>query len=570
MAFGMLRGLAALVACTSILTADPAGAALAARSAPPSFQAPTLAAIAKLQRTGSIGRAEASADRATVARAVRLIDRLPRGRAQPVAAALGQVDAIATELTPPRALVLFGQLAVNNAWFARHGPPSPSSDVTDSQGVVYRYFPGTAFEFHPLANFTALNNDATSKNASATARLAAALEARGVPGPGGGTAWEYYFAFSGGSAPWISGFSQAIAAQAFARASKLLPSQASGLLAEANAAFRTIPGHLDERLAFGTWIKEYAFSRTAVLNAQLQTAISLASYASLSGNSEAQTLAASLRNAAARGLSRFDAGSWTYYSLAPRTLSPFSYQTYVVQLLQRLARTDSRFAPAAARFAGFARTPPLLRLANGASNTVEFWVSKPCSVRVTGLGQTRRLTVDGGWTTLLFTPMHAGVFPVELEATDWAGEHARAQALPIVEVVAQPEQPTVNDGGAAVAPAPEVGASHQNAAGDQSLEASDGRIAIGFPHSLSPDGPVRVRVSCGAACLYLVVLQRVYDRAPVLATRGALPAGTGAIVELARGPIDPGMYRFVVWVVLRADPSTMLVERGSTLTRALR
>ena len=42
--------------------------------------------------------------------------------------------------------------------------------------------------------------------------------ARGVPEAERGTGWEYYFDYGGGRAPWLSGFAQAVAAQAFARA----------------------------------------------------------------------------------------------------------------------------------------------------------------------------------------------------------------------------------------------------------------------------------------------------------------------------------------------------------------
>jgi hypothetical protein len=236
-----------------------------------------LRAIARLELRGRIDRVEATADRSAVDRAVRLIDRLPASRGGPVTSALAQVVAVAGRLTAPRALALFGQLTVNDDWFARHGPPPAETDVSDADGVVYRYFPGSGFEFHPLANFGALNAATTSKNVSATRMLAAALVARGVPEASGGIGWEYYFDYQGGRAPWLSGFAQAVAAQAFARAAKLLPSEAQRLLAEANAAYRSIPGRLDEHLRVGPWIKLYGFSREVVLNAQLQTAISLAS-----------------------------------------------------------------------------------------------------------------------------------------------------------------------------------------------------------------------------------------------------------------------------------------------------
>ncbi len=426
----------ALAVCGIVALA--VGPAPAARR-PPSAERVALAAITRLAGSGQLDAAEAGADRSAVARAARLADLLPPARAAPVASALAQVAAVAARLTAPRALALFGQLTVNDDWFARRGPPPAQTDVTDAEGVVYRYFPGAAFEFHPLANFTALNGDATSKNVAATTALAAALVARGIPADGG-IGWEYYFDFAGGRAPWLSGFVQAVAAQAFARAARLLPDETSELMAEADAAYRTIPHGLLQYPSAGPWIRLYGFNHDVVLNAQLQTAISLASYATTSGNAQAGALATSMRDAAARALPRFDTGYWTYYSLAGDP-SPLSYQTYVVQLLQTLARTDPRFAAAATRVAAYQTQPPQFRLAPGGVGEVEFWVSKPSSVRVSALGSVQRLAVDGGWHVVAWDPGHAGVYPVRLSATDWAGNSASGVALPIVRVVPPPPAP---------------------------------------------------------------------------------------------------------------------------------
>ncbi len=395
-------------------------------------------AVARLEAHGRIDRADAAFDRAAVTRAVRLIDDLPRSRGGPVARALAQLVTLAGRLSAPRALALFGQLTANDNWFALHGPPPNKTDITGADGIVYRYFSGACFEFHPLANFAALNALAASRNGQATGELAAALSARAVPQAGGGIGWEYYFDYAGGQAPWLSGFSQAVAAQAFSRAAAVVPSRGSELLREANAAFRTIPGRLVEHLSVGPWIRLYGFNHDVVLNAQLQTVISLAEYARAASNPSAARLAASLRGAAAKALGRFDSGYWTYYSLA-HDPSPIDYQEYVVQLLRTLSKSDPRFASAATRFATYQAQPPLFRLANAGGGSLEFWVSKPSTVRVSALGAVRELALDGGWHLVsLSLPGHAGIFPVRLEATDWAGNSASAEALPIVRVAAPP------------------------------------------------------------------------------------------------------------------------------------
>ena len=144
---------------------------------------------------------------------------------------------------------------------------------------MYRYFGGRCFEFHPLANFGALNARVARNDAEATKTLADALIARGVHEHGGGIGWEYTFPFAGGRAPWLSGMAQAVAAQAFARTAALVPEEASALMGQARAAYQAIPGRLLTSVAAGPWIRLYSFTSLPVLNAQLQAVISLASYA---------------------------------------------------------------------------------------------------------------------------------------------------------------------------------------------------------------------------------------------------------------------------------------------------
>ena len=169
---------------------------------------------------------------------------------------------------------------------------------------------------------------------------------------GGGIAWEYFFDYSGGRAPWLSGMAQAVAAQAFARTAALVPDQETALMREARAAYRAIPSHLLTSVAAGPWIRLYSFQSLRVLNAQLQAIVSLQSYATTAEDPDAAALAARMQRAAAATLPSFDTGYWTYYSL-PHETSPLDYQQFVVQLLKKLAPSDPRFADAATRFAAY-------------------------------------------------------------------------------------------------------------------------------------------------------------------------------------------------------------------------
>jgi hypothetical protein len=425
-----VRGLLIAIAAAGAVLAST-GTAQAAKPLP--AQKHALEAVSRALAAGKLDAASAAADRKEIARAAQLIRNLPSGRREHVGVALAQVAAFSGKLTAPRAVSLFGQLKENDDYFAKHYAPAPKTDVTDADGVVYRYFAGQCLEFHPLANFGQLNALVVRGDVDGTRRLADALVARGVYQSGGGIAWEYPFAFGGGRAPWLSGMAQAVAAQSFARAADLVPDETTALLREAHAAFSAIPSRLLTRVAAGPWIRLYSFQNLQVLNAQLQAVVSLATYAGDTEDAQAAALAAQMARAAASTLPQFDTGYWTYYAL-PRDPSPLDYQQYVVQLLKKLAPEDARFADAASRFATYEKQPPAFMLASAGVGEVRFWLSKPSSVQVvSSAGPQKRLSMTGGWHTLSWNlPKRPGIYPVQLNAVDWAGNKASFEPLPIV------------------------------------------------------------------------------------------------------------------------------------------
>ena len=264
-------------------------------------------ALAKLKKAPVDAPTKADA-RSQIARAAHLIRTLPNGRGYHVLVALQEAAGFRGAVTQPRALALYGALRANNDYFAAHWAPRDKTDVVGADGVVYRYFGGHCFRFHPLANFGVLNARAIAGDVEGTQELADALVARGVYQQGGGIAWEYDFPFGGGNAPWLSGMAQAVAAQAFARAAQAVPERGPDYLREAAAAFRIVPRRLLTSVAAGPWIRLYSFSKVPVLNAQLQAVVSLQSYAASSGDTQAASLAARMQNAAAATLPRFDTG----------------------------------------------------------------------------------------------------------------------------------------------------------------------------------------------------------------------------------------------------------------------
>jgi hypothetical protein len=204
-------------------------------------------------------------------------------------------------------------------------------------GLVFRYYGGAGLQFQPLLSFAALNNQVLQRRCGAARRLASALLARAVRS-GEAAYWEYDFSFEGGPVPWRSGFAQVVAAQALARAGVMLRDPA--LSAAAASAFRGLRRTLLIPLAGGLWVREYGFTNQVILNAQLQSIISLDSYATIAESAAARRLADELAVATRRLLPSFDLGCWARYQLGGAAAS-LHYQTYHVELLRRLAATHA-------------------------------------------------------------------------------------------------------------------------------------------------------------------------------------------------------------------------------------
>ena len=264
--------------------------------------------------------------------------RLPPDRSVYLALVLRDVAGHAEVYDEPRALALFAMLEANAAHLARRDVDWLAGDIAGDDGVVYRFVPGHAFQFHPIASFARLNALAGRRRAVASERLGKALLERAVRIENW-LEWEYYFPFRGPTR-WSSGFAQAVAAQALARAGRLTDEES--LTAAAAAAFRALAGDLSMDLAGGKWVKEYGFVETPILNAQLQTLLSVRHYAEITGDDDARAFAEELAIASRALLPRFDTGCWSLYSLAGSPASAH-YHAYHVELLQALGKTDPVF-----------------------------------------------------------------------------------------------------------------------------------------------------------------------------------------------------------------------------------
>jgi D-glucuronyl C5-epimerase C-terminus len=413
------------------------------------------AALARSVAAGYITPAEQSDYLGILSYAATVRDRVPRGRAFVLRNVLAQVAQPKSPIGP-RALELYRTLEENASYLDTHRLPEDGTDVTGSDGAVYRYFADQGMEFHPLANAAALNALAAQHDTAAAGTLVDALAARGVEQPNGALMWEYNFNFGTQRAPWGSGMAQAVLAQAFARA---------GRLDLAQRAFRAIPGRLDRRLPAGPWIRLYSQSSEVVLNAQLQSAISLADYAVLADDTSASGYAGRLLTAAKAMLPSFDTGHWSRYSLHYE--ADLHYQDYVIELLKTLAKrtADPAWQAAADRLALYETQPPLLTGATVTRTTyplpqdgirddlaVRFFLSKISKVALIVDGK----AVDGyrwhgGWRTFRWSPRHlsAGTHTVRLVAADLSGNAGATDlgSFAVVRDTTPPEVGAAKSGG---------------------------------------------------------------------------------------------------------------------------
>jgi D-glucuronyl C5-epimerase-like protein len=394
--------------------------------------------------TGAISVTDAADYGAALRRAIPLARTLPPLRAQELRSVLHDVASMHRAYrTPQRSLILFSTLAANEEWLTDHRLPASGTDVVGEGGVVYRYFPGHGLVFHPLAEFAQLNTLLGAGDVDGARTLVDALLARGIPS-GGALRWEYEFPFSVGRPPWTSGMAQAVAAQALARASQTLADPA--LLDAARAAWRAVP-RLTLQLPAGPWVKLYAWSSIPVLNAQLQTVLSVGDYASIAGDADASAFAGRLQQSAAALLPRFDTGYWSLYSLRGDE-APLGYQDYVISLLRRLAaRTgDQTWRDVADRFEGYESEPPILR-ADSTPETIypdpqdgfrdaaplRFWLSKASTVTLRAGKTVERLTIEHGEHTIWWSPgpVASGLYRPRIAAVDPAGNRATATFAPV-------------------------------------------------------------------------------------------------------------------------------------------
>jgi hypothetical protein len=266
---------------------------------------------------------------------------------------------------------------------------------------------------------------------------------------GGFTAWEYSFAFGGGTPPWISGLAQGTAIQALTRGAQLL--QQPAYLATARRALgafeRKPPIGVRAPSASGTGRHYLIYSFSSglrVLNGFLQSLVGLYDLGA-TGDRRAKRLFHDGDKAARREIPRYDTGAWSLYNAGGHE-SDLGYHRLVRDFLDSLCdRTHAKgYCAPAKRFDGYLhertrvgfRPIPAIRL--GAEANILFTLSKLSCVtlrvrRGGRLVHTRKLVMPHGLRGLTYKPLRRGRYTVQVQAVDLLNHYTRVERPLVVK-----------------------------------------------------------------------------------------------------------------------------------------
>jgi hypothetical protein len=408
--------------------------------------------LARLRDAGALTPEDYAARRAGYEEAKRKAAKLKGTRKLELSAVIATLDAIAArgQLTASRVAPLWLTLDRNVEWWTT-GPLPASGQRTGFEGseLVWQYYPRQGMQIQWLGTFGKLNALAkgSRRNNARTSQLTDEVLALASE-RAGGLAWEYLFAFGGGSPPWVSSLAQGTGLQALARSAQRLGRQADVLpVAQRGLGiFRTAPPagvRVEPRDGWaGPHFLQYSYAPSLyIINGFVQSIVGLFDYATITGDPTAQTLYLEGEREAAREVPQFDTGAWSLYSIgSSERESDLHYHELLRDFLVSLCdRTRaSVYCDAATRFTGYESQPPVLALANqrlrgGKVGTLRMRLSKIAAVSVKvlrgdrvvmsrSIGTVRYGRVHVPW----LTPRRAGAYEVQVSARDLNGNVGRA------------------------------------------------------------------------------------------------------------------------------------------------
>ena len=200
----------------------------------------------RLRAAGAIDDAAYAERRAAYEDAKRTVKKLSGARKVELGAVVSTLEDVAArgQLTASRLAPLFLTLQRNREWWTK-GPllaPGRRVGFAGSQ-IVWQYYPRAGIQIQVLGTFGKVNALWSSRQTTALGQAVDELLPLAAE-RAGGVAWEYYFPYRAGKAPWVSSLAQGTALQALARAATRLEAPGGGV-----RGHEPRPGHLRARRA---------------------------------------------------------------------------------------------------------------------------------------------------------------------------------------------------------------------------------------------------------------------------------------------------------------------------------
>lgn len=354
------------------------------------------------------------------------------------------------QLTADRLRPTFLVLRQNERFWKDQAVPASGWRTTFGRDpAIFQYYPGRGLQLQPLASWGRANAIAracldamrskTKKDTCRRAALTRSLDRLASLGArrSGYLAWEYYFAYGTGAPPWVSGMTQATAAQALARGYRALGNARWKRAAERSlGAFEQAPPNgVAVDAPGGRHYVLYSFAPShQVFNGGLQAVLGLRDTGALLHSARARRLFRAGDRAARRAVADADTGAWSLYSERGAE-STLSYHELTAGFLGGLCdRTDARvYCRAFKRFERYEREPTRIQLASlkgtrwDRTRTVRFTLSKVSSVKVRVWGA-RGMSVSKDFAKLprgghsfAWKPAGRGRYRVRIEARGPSG-----------------------------------------------------------------------------------------------------------------------------------------------------
>jgi hypothetical protein len=351
--------------------------------------------------------------------------------------------------------------------------------------AAFKYYAGAGVQYQP---FETLKYAMTFVNVPVpNAIMAKAVGDRllrlGVP-RGNSLAFEYYFPFGGPPSPWVSSLSQAVAADFFSRLAVVLgagsatdtgsaPYLDAALRASRSFAMSPIQGGVGVPQGAGRWYLIYPFAPAQrVLNAQLQSIVSLSLYNKAVPSPATQKLVDQGVAAVLPLLPKFDTGGWSRYQYNQE--ANLNYHDFMTDLFKKLSK-DPAFAAVPEfetyyeKFAADRITPPSITEPAAAFPTlipptdgfkddvkISYHVDKRStdvvsilnadgalvrSLSTSGVNGTHTVTWNGATSSGVAVP--AGDYTVQIGTRDILGNYHRGPLAHTITVVRDTDLPVL-------------------------------------------------------------------------------------------------------------------------------